>query len=108
MDPIPHLNKIFQSDSLQPIFLFEKFAGDEAVKSQSAPPAPERPQRPPPPSLRRTSIDRAPHRPAPPVPIPGQTPVRRSLKRLPRQTSAPCGKCSLKHHTLLFYFHNVF
>ncbi|KAK3909021.1 Dynamin-binding protein, partial [Frankliniella fusca] len=53
------------------------------------PPKPSCPKRPPPP-LRRSSIDKAPHRPAPPVPIAGQTPVRKSLKRLPRQTSAPC------------------
>lgn len=67
---------------------------ENKMKHRSAPPIPlppkpSCPKRPPPPS-RRSSIDRAPHRPAPPVPVAGQTPVRKSLKRLPRQTSAPC------------------
>ncbi|KAG8238201.1 hypothetical protein J437_LFUL018084 [Ladona fulva] len=31
--------------------------------------------------FRRQGSDRVPHRPAPPIPVPGQTPVRRSLKR---------------------------
>ncbi|KAJ9579096.1 hypothetical protein L9F63_024802, partial [Diploptera punctata] len=33
--------------------------------------------------LKRHSSDRLPHRPAPPVPVPGQKPVRRSLRRVP-------------------------
>ncbi|XP_034230974.1 dynamin-binding protein-like isoform X2 [Thrips palmi] len=82
--------KVSQDAPLPPEIPYKsKPKSDGAASVETAPPAPERPQRPPPPA-RRTSIDRAPHRPAPPVPIAGQTPVRRSLKRLPRQTSAPC------------------
>lgn len=80
----------FQETTLPPEIPYKsKPKSNETVKSRNAPPPPARPERPPPPS-RRTSIDRAPHRPAPPVPIAGQTPVRKNLKRLPRQTSAPC------------------
>ncbi|PSN46717.1 hypothetical protein C0J52_00872 [Blattella germanica] len=40
--------------------------------------------------LKRQSSDRSPHRPAPPVPVPGHKPVRRSLRRLPvRISSSP-------------------
>ena len=37
--------------------------------------------------LNRHSSDRLPHRPAPPVPVPGQQPVRRSLRRAPKQNT---------------------
>lgn len=89
---------VFEQSDLQPppaipthLPVIHKNAEPNNTKAQyrTAPPAPARPQRPPPPA-RRASIDRAPHRPAPPVPVAGQTPVRKSLKRLPRQTSAPC------------------
>jgi hypothetical protein len=35
--------------------------------------------------LNRRSSDRLPHRPAPPVPVPGQKPVHRSLHRVQKQ-----------------------
>lgn len=38
--------------------------------------------------LSRQSSDRLPHRPAPPVPVPGQKPVHRSTRRFPNQSAA--------------------
>jgi len=37
--------------------------------------------------LNRHSSDRLPHRPAPPVPVPGQRPVHRSLRRAQKQST---------------------
>jgi hypothetical protein len=37
--------------------------------------------------LSRQSSDRLPHRPAPPVPVPGQKPVHRSLRRAQKQST---------------------
>lgn len=44
--------------------------------------------------LSRQSSDRLPHRPAPPVPVPGQKPVHRSLRRAQKQST------ELPEHTL--------
>ncbi|XP_046405792.1 dynamin-binding protein-like isoform X2 [Ischnura elegans] len=38
--------------------------------------------------FRRQGSDRAPHRPAPPIPVPGQTPVRRTIRRKKRLSPA--------------------
>ena len=49
--------------------------------------------------LKRQSSDRLPHRPAPPVPVPGHKPVRRSLRRVAARSSSSPGKnTSSKDH----------
>jgi hypothetical protein len=47
--------------------------------------------------LSRQSSDRLPHRPAPPVPVPGQKPVRRSLHRAQKQSTELPGTYEVSH-----------
>jgi hypothetical protein len=56
--------------------------------------------------FQRTGSDRTPHRPAPPVPMPGLVPVRRSMPRPSppaRHLSAPAG---IKQMILFIYYIN--
>ena len=57
--------------------------------------------------LKRQSSDRLPHRPAPPVPVPGHKPVRRSLRRVPARSSSSPGKCCIIRESRDHYYNGL-